>query len=164
MATVLPLLADLVTPWGGRPGKREAVGDAHSPTTVRKFCGSVLTTLRMVPHAVSRLGSKSRELQKPLQRRFACINSPIHTAHPLLGFVQPGRKVISSLLDSKGSMSKVHCLPSNLHPWWLLVHILAYFKETATQGLNYTGFQKSSDPGFLAEDRPTSETDKALTV
>lgn len=57
-----------------------------------------------------------------------------------------GRKVISSLLDSKGRVSRVHCFLSDLHPWWLLVHILANFRGTATQGLNYTGFQKSSDP------------------
>lgn len=56
MEMVPPPLADLVTPWGVPPGlllsKREAIGDAHSSTTVRKFCGSVLTTLRIVPHAV----------------------------------------------------------------------------------------------------------------
>lgn len=80
-------------------------------------------------------------------RRLPCVNSANHTAHLLLGFACPGKKVISSLLDSKRRVSRVRCLLSSLHPQWLLVRILSYFKGTATQGLNYTGFQKSPDPG-----------------
>jgi hypothetical protein len=49
-------------------------------------------------------------------RRLACIYSVIHAALPLPGFACPGRKNISSLLASKGSVSRFPCLLLNLHP------------------------------------------------
>lgn len=98
---------------------------------------------------------RAESLRNP-SRRLACVDSAIHTAHPLPCFGEPGRKVISSLLDSKGSVNKVSCLPSDLHPWWWLVHILTYFKDRENTGLkSYRISEGLSSGGFLAENGPT---------
>lgn len=78
-------------------------------------------------------------------RRLVCVNSAIHTGRPPLGFCMPGKESYQLPPGLKGRVSRVHCSLSNLHRWWLWLHILASFKGTATQGLNYTGFQKSSE-------------------
>lgn len=108
-------LADLVTPWGVLPrlllSKREAIADAHSLATGRMFCGSGPTTLGIAPHEISWLASKTPELLKPLQQaRLHHLCQP-HCSAPAR-FCMPGKKVISSLLDSKGRVSRVRCLRS----------------------------------------------------
>lgn len=135
-------LADLVTPWGVLPrlllSKREAIGDTHSLAIGIMFCGSGPTMLGLTPHEISSLASKTQELLKPLQQaRLHQLCQP-HCSAPAR-FCMPGKKIISSLLDSKERVSRVRCLRSK-----------SAFLEAV--GSHISQLQRDSNTAYIIQD------------
>ena len=105
---VVTALADLVTPWGVFPGF--LLGSCCPKGRLEGMLAALLRQECLVVLVPPCLGQLHMRYPDSLQRqegfrspsrRLVCVNSAIHTGRPPLGFACLGRKVISSLLDSK---------------------------------------------------------------